>query len=66
MARGSFEVSLIPHTLAVTTLKHKGPGDRVNVECDMMGRWVRRILEHGGAEGQAGSLSLRELEEQGF
>ncbi len=60
---GAFEVSLIPHTLAATTLEHKGAGDRVNIECDMIGRWVRKLL--GGGE-PAGGPSVRELEEQGF
>jgi riboflavin synthase len=47
-ADGVFSVYLVPHTLAVTGLGRKGPGDRVNVEPDVMGRWVehhvRRIL----------------------
>jgi riboflavin synthase len=66
LARGAFEVSLIPHTLAATTLQHKGPGSRVNVECDMMGRWVRRILQQGAAPGGAAALSVDDLQTQGF
>jgi riboflavin synthase len=61
---GAFEVSLIPHTLAATTLQHKGAGDRVNIECDMIGRWVKKLLR--GAEPAAGGLSMGELEDQGF
>jgi riboflavin synthase len=38
------EVSLIPETLERTTLGHLGPGDRVNVECDVLARYVRRQL----------------------
>jgi riboflavin synthase len=60
---GAFEASLIPHTLAVTTLQHKAAGDRVNIECDMIGPWVRKLL--GGRE-PAGGLTIRDLEEQGF
>jgi riboflavin synthase len=50
---GAFEVSLIPHTLAATTLSEKKPGARVNVECDMIGKWVLRLLGEGGTAGHA-------------
>jgi riboflavin synthase len=62
----AFEVSLIPHTLAATTLRWKAAGDRVNIECDMMGRWVRRLLGHRDEPAGGRPLTLRELEEQGF
>jgi len=39
-----FEINLIPHTLAVTTLKHLQPGSRVNLEVDQVARYVERIL----------------------
>jgi riboflavin synthase len=39
------EVSLIPETLERTTLGDLGSGDRVNVECDVLARYVRRQLE---------------------
>jgi riboflavin synthase len=39
-----FEVNLIPHTRAVTTLKHLAPRRRVNLEVDMIARYVERIL----------------------
>jgi riboflavin synthase len=39
------EVSLIPETLERTTLGRLGRGDRVNVECDVLARYVRRQLE---------------------
>jgi riboflavin synthase len=38
------EVSLIPETLDRTTLGEAKPGDRVNVECDVLARYVRRML----------------------
>ena len=40
-----FSVYLIPHTLAVTGLGSKRPGERVNLEGDVLGRWVRHHLE---------------------
>ena len=40
-----FTVNLIPHTLAVTTLGTLRPGDRVNVEVDLLARYVERLRE---------------------
>jgi len=39
-----FEVNLIPHTLEVTTLGRLAPGSRVNVEVDLIARYVERML----------------------
>ena len=38
-------IALIPHTLAVTTLGMVGPGDRVNLEVDVIAKYVERALE---------------------
>ena len=40
-----FEVSLIPHTLSVTSLGERKVGDKVNLEVDMLARYVARMLE---------------------
>ena len=42
-----FEVFLIPHTLEVTTLKRLRPGVRVNLEVDLVARYVERLLGAG-------------------
>ena len=42
-----FEVSLIPETLAATTLGARTAGDRVNLETDVLARHVRRLLRFG-------------------
>ena len=39
-----FDINLIPHTLDVTTLKRLQPGSRVNLEIDMLARYVERML----------------------
>lgn len=44
-----FSVNLIPHTLAVTTLKSLAPGRRVNLEIDLLARYVARLLQGGAA-----------------
>jgi riboflavin synthase len=43
-----FEVALIPHTLEVTTLSLLQPGDRVNLEVDVLAKYVHRILAARG------------------
>src|ERR671910_496639 len=40
----SFEVALVPHTLDVTTLGGKRPGDEVNLEVDVFAKYVERLL----------------------
>ena len=42
---GGFSVMLIPHTLAVTTLGGLAPGDRVNIEADMIAKHVAKLLK---------------------
>ena len=48
LAAYRFEVALIPHTLEVTTLWRLAPGDRVNLEVDVLARYVRRALAASG------------------
>lgn len=44
----SFRVNLIPHTLAVTNLGRLGTGSRVNLEVDLLARYLERLLEAAG------------------
>ena len=44
--RASFTVAVIPHTAAVTTLGTMRPGQRVNLETDMLARYVDRAVAH--------------------
>ena len=44
LVRNEFEVNLIPHTLKVTTLARLEPGIRVNLEVDLVARYVERML----------------------
>jgi riboflavin synthase len=41
-----FEVNIIPHTASVTTLGKLTPGDKVNLEIDLIARYVARYLSH--------------------
>lgn len=59
-----FSVGLIPHTLEVTTLGRLVSGQRVNLEVDMVARYVARLAE---VEGQKTPEALRvALQEAGF
>ncbi len=51
---GGFDVALIPHTLEATTLGRRRVGDRVNLETDVLGKYVKRHLDRilGGGEAQ--------------
>jgi riboflavin synthase len=42
-----FSINLIPHTIQVTTLKHLHPGAKVNLEIDLIARYVERMLSAG-------------------
>lgn len=43
----AFAINLIPHTLAVTTLHRLSPGDKVNLEIDLIARYCERLLAAG-------------------
>jgi riboflavin synthase len=45
LAEGGFAVALIPHTLAATTLGRLEAGDEVNLEADVLGKYVERLLD---------------------
>lgn len=46
-----FEVSIIPHTKDETTLLSKKVGDTVNLECDLIGKYVEKLLSNKGSQG---------------
>lgn len=45
-----FKVSIIPHTQQVTALHDRGVGDIVNLECDIIGKYVEKLLQPAAAE----------------
>ncbi|MBD0330673.1 MAG: riboflavin synthase [Thermoleophilia bacterium] len=44
VAKGAFAVALVPHTLEATTLGSLAPGDEVNLEVDVLAKYVERLL----------------------
>ena len=47
----TFDVNIIPHTLSVTTLAQLAPGDPVNLEADVIARYLDRLRRYGGPSG---------------
>ena len=45
-----FSINLIPHTISVTTLKHLKAGSKVNLEIDLIARYVERMMSRSGVE----------------
>jgi riboflavin synthase len=58
----SFSVAMIPHTLHATTIGEKGVGDTVNLETDIIGKYVERFI--GGDKADVKLMTL--LKEEGF
>ena len=58
VGRDSFKVSIIPHTLKETVLGHKKNGDTVNLENDVVGKYIKKFL---GREEQCKESRLKEL-----
>ena len=64
-----FSVVIIPHTLGNTTLESKSAGDRVNLELDVIGKYVARLLARMGKQGKTKSpqgMTTDFLSEHGF
>ncbi len=57
-----FSIAVIPHTAKLTTLGYKSAGDSVNLESDIIGKYVERLLS-GRVEG---NVSLELLKQNGF
>ena len=56
-------IALIPTTLSVTTLGALKKGDRVNLEADLLGKWVRRLMEESNPPSR---ITRERLEAEGF
>ncbi|GAB7386207.1 riboflavin synthase subunit alpha [Bacillaceae bacterium] len=66
-----FSLSIIPHTWRETVLQYRKKGDLVNLECDMIGKYVEKLLslktkDGRGNEQQRGKIDAAFLAEHGF
>jgi riboflavin synthase len=70
----TFEISLIPRTLETTTMGLKKAGDEVNIECDVLARYIERLIGSASCGGElspcsdsvAGGCLMDKLEGAGF
>ena len=66
VAADTFEVLTIPHTLERTTLGRLGAGALVNIEVDVIARYIERLLSKSASPAARGGVSLADLLEAGF
>lgn len=67
--RDWFGLALIPHTISQTTLAMKGVGARVNIECDILGKYVEKLLEARARnlpQGGPGGVTEELLQKHGY
>ncbi|WP_332631561.1 riboflavin synthase [Halalkalibacter flavus] len=64
----SFTISIIPHTIEETIIGTKGVGDIVNIECDMVGKYIEQFISRRSESSKKPSSSLTEsfLSEHGY
>ncbi|MFA9455610.1 riboflavin synthase [Halalkalibacter sp. AB-rgal2] len=63
---GSFTISIIPHTLDETTIGRKNVGNIVNIECDMVGKYIEHFISKRYSKRPNSSLTDSFLVEHGF
>lgn len=66
VASGSFSVSIIPHTAAETILSERKCGDKVNLENDMIGKYVERLMSCNRPERTESRITAEFLAKNGF
>ncbi|MDR4888781.1 riboflavin synthase [Fredinandcohnia sp. QZ13] len=68
LTENTFTLSLIPHTLSETILRNKGVGDIVNIECDMLGKYVSQFMKRSfnNEKITKSKITASFLEEHGF
>jgi riboflavin synthase len=62
----SFKVSVIPHTASETTLLNKSVGDKINIECDVVGKYIEKFLNFKDKESVKSNVDLNFLAKHGF
>lgn len=66
-----FKVSIIPHTKAETILQYKNRGDIINIECDVIGKYVEKLLGYkdtteNSSASKKSNITMEFLAEHGF
>ncbi|QOR65330.1 riboflavin synthase [Cytobacillus suaedae] len=68
LTKNTFTISLIPHTMSETVLGSKGVGEIVNIECDMLGKYLEQFVQRATTPNNQrnSSLTASFLEEHGY
>jgi riboflavin synthase len=62
-----FEIAVIPHTAKITTIGLKNPGDRVNIETDLIGKYVEKFVKGGKSKAlRPDGIDMAFLSKTGF
>jgi riboflavin synthase len=66
----AFSVNIIPHTAQITTIGRRKVGDEVNIETDLIGKYVEKFLKESGLisreKGESSSIDYNFLSKHGF
>ncbi len=65
VSEDGFSVNIIPHTVRMTTLQYRKPGDEVNIETDILGKYVERLLT-GQVSNMKSGVTMELLAKNGF
>ncbi|MCQ4635627.1 riboflavin synthase [Anaerovorax odorimutans] len=66
LTSSGFQVSIIPHTGAETTLLEKKAGDTVNLETDIIAKYMERLMQPAGEAPEKSGIDLEFLQKNGF
>jgi riboflavin synthase len=66
LAEDYFEIAVIPKTWQMTNLSHLRPGDEVNLEVDVIAKYVERIMSFNAPAAHTDSLTMQKLSELGY
>lgn len=64
----NFEINIVPHTIQETIIGHYQAGTKINLEVDVIARYLERLIQQGGMEQMSSSSNITEsfLNENGF
>lgn len=66
LTAGSFKIAVIPKTWQFTNLSSLKKGDAVNLEVDIIAKYVERIMQYGKAEEKRETVTMEKLQKLGF
>lgn len=64
--KNNFSVSAIPHTVGITALRNKHEGDSVNLETDIIGKYVEKLIDGKKEEPGKSGITMEFLQKYGF